>query len=68
MSGLQREPTLSSPPDKNLFRYILDVKPYLRSGENRLEIKFQSPVEYARIKYEEQSQVGHSIFINIIPH
>ena len=25
---------ISSPPDKILFRYILDVKPYLRSVQN----------------------------------
>ena len=37
------------------------MKPYLRSGENRLEIKFQSPVEYARLKYLEQSQSQYPV-------
>ena len=40
----------------NMFiRYILDVKPYLMSGENSVEIKFQSPVEFSRLQYELQT-------------
>ncbi|MHC4247971.1 MAG: beta-mannosidase [Planctomycetota bacterium] len=38
----------------NMFRrYVFDVKPHLQEGENRISIRFRSPVDYAAERAED---------------
>lgn len=53
----------------NMFRtYEYDVKSLLKAGENRLEVRISSPLEYVEKAYEKRKIYGVDTTVNGYPH
>jgi len=47
--------------DNMFVRYKFDVKRYLKLGENRINVAFESAVTYAKGKHDQQFAANYSI-------